>query len=190
MSLVEESFVYDAAGNVGQIPALLWVSVFPSYKWDNNSCLGKVGEFISPGGELQPQKKRLKDEVNGGGVRNSRELRGAYGLHGNARQPGEEAGLGNRLPQGLKLKVSQRKLPSPRRKAFSETELCTRTGSALCFLPRVIDTENRSTERSRVFSKSLAGQAFLTSDPCSGLYQNAVSLNVGLPECTMRQLKE
>lgn len=57
MSLVEEVFVYDAAGNVGQIPALLRVSVFPSYKWDNNSCLGKVREFISPGGELQPQKK-------------------------------------------------------------------------------------------------------------------------------------
>lgn len=69
VSLVEESFVYDAAGNVGQIPALLWVSVFPSYKWDNNSYFGKVREFISPGGELQPQKKRLKDEVNGGGVR-------------------------------------------------------------------------------------------------------------------------
>lgn len=135
VSLVEESFVYDAAGNVGQIPALLWVSVFPSYKWDNNSCFGKVWEFISPGGELQPQKKRLKDEVNGGGVRNSRELRGAYGLHGNARQPGEEAGLGNRLPQGLKLKASQRKLPSPRRKAFLETELCTRTGlCAECIL--------------------------------------------------------
>lgn len=62
--------------------------------------------------------------------------------------------------------------------------------SAFCFLPRVIDTENRSTDRSRVFSKSLAGQAFLTFDPLSGLYRNAVSLNAGLPVCTMRQLKE
>lgn len=90
--------------------------------------LGKFGSLSAQGESCSHKKKRLKDEVNGGGARNSRELRGAYGLHGNARQPGEEAGLGNRLPQGLKLKVSQRKLPSPRRQAFSETELCTRTG--------------------------------------------------------------
>lgn len=77
--------------------------------------LGKFGSLSAQGESRSHRKKRLKDEVNGGGVRNSRELRGAYGLHGNARQPGEEAGLGNRLPQGLKLKVSQRKLPSPRR---------------------------------------------------------------------------
>lgn len=38
-------------------------------------------------------------------MRNSRVLRGAYGLHGNARQPGEEAGLENPEQEALKMKV-------------------------------------------------------------------------------------
>lgn len=60
--------VYDAAGNVGQIPALLWVSVFPNYKWDNNSYFGKVREFISPGESCSHRRNGLKTRWMGEGA--------------------------------------------------------------------------------------------------------------------------
>lgn len=58
-----------------------------------------------------------KRDGGGGGARNSRELRGAYSLHGNAGQSGEEAGFGNPELEVLKMQDSQRKLPPPWRKA-------------------------------------------------------------------------
>lgn len=63
----------------------------------------------------------------GGAARNSRELPGAYGLHGNVQQSGEEAGLGNPELEVLKMQDSQRKLPPPWRKASWEIELCLGT---------------------------------------------------------------
>lgn len=85
-----------------------------------------MGECISPGGDLQPPEKERR-EGEGGGGRSSRELLGACGLHGNTRQPGEEAGFENPQQEILKMKVSQRKLPVPWRKAFLEMELYTQT---------------------------------------------------------------
>lgn len=64
---------------------------------------------------------------------NSRELRGACDLHGNAQRPGEEAGFGNPELEGLKTKVSQRKLSPSWRKASSEIERGARN-SPLCLM--------------------------------------------------------
>lgn len=91
--------------------------------------LGKFRSF-QPWERCPATGETAKRDGEGGGARNSRELRGACGLHGNAPQPGEEAGLGNPGLEVLKMEVSQRKLPAPWRKASSKTQLGP--GAAVC----------------------------------------------------------
>ena len=72
MPLVEQSCVYDAASNrllvtCGKSLPFSGSQFSSISNGDNNSCLGKVREFISPGADVQPQEKQLKERVKGEG---------------------------------------------------------------------------------------------------------------------------
>lgn len=152
--------------------------------------------------------ERAGREGRRGGVPNSRELRGAYGLHGNTRQPGEKAGFGNPGLEVLKMKASRRKLPPRRRKASSEIPLsalelpsrrpCGDSRSLLqdsrsllqdsCRLLQTGRTRPSQTAASHGQGRRLSPAA-LTPNHCPSLYQNVVSLHLGFLSCRMRQLK-
>lgn len=101
---------------------------FPSYKWDNNSFgFGKVREFISPG-ESCSHRRNWRRRGEWGRCGNSRELRGAYGLHGERAAAWRGGGAWEPAAAGFEIEGFTKKAPFSQEKGLLRDRACTGTG--------------------------------------------------------------
>lgn len=159
---------------------------------DNNSCPGKVQELISPGRDLQPQGKQQREPAKGEGRGTAGSCEGlmiSMVTHSiQERRRGLGPGDGGLENEGFTKKASS----CLEKGLLENTALGTRTDCAVILAPLQMGRTGPR-ERTRVAIKSPAGPhlnpVVLTSNLCSSLYQNVVSLKLGVPICITSQLK-